>query len=35
MVSDGDAEQVKEQVLYLVLWGIPDPGKQIFEYYRC
>jgi len=30
IVSDGEAVQVKEQVLLLVLWGIPDPLNSAF-----
>ena len=28
IVSDGEVVQVKEQVLYLVLWGILDPQNR-------
>ena len=28
IVSDGDAVQVQEKVLYLVLWGILDPQNR-------
>jgi hypothetical protein len=31
IVSDGDAVQVKEQVLYLVLWEILDPQNRPFS----
>jgi hypothetical protein len=31
MVSDGDAVQVKEQVLYLVLWEFQIPENRPFS----
>jgi len=34
MVSDGDAVQVKEQVLLAVLWRIPAPQNRPFSHFR-